>query len=96
MIAQCLGAFMGYGLLIVLTPINVIESSGPSVCVTKPHPDVTVIQAFSIEFLATVALIWFCCSIWDPRNAKSHDSIPLRFGLAVSGIASATVSFLAL
>lgn len=93
-IAQCLGAFMGYGLLIVLTPIHVIESSGTSVCVTKPHPDLTFIQAFFIEFVATGVLIWFCCSIWDPRNAKSHDSVAIRFAFAITGLASATVSIL--
>lgn len=91
-IAQCLGAFMGYGLLVTLTPTNIMQASGNSVCVTKPHAFVTMPQAFLIEFIATATLIWFCCSIWDPRNAKSQDSIPLRFGLAVAGLASATVS----
>lgn len=28
-----------------------------------------------------------CCGVWDPRNAKHHDSVPLRFGLAVAALA---------
>lgn len=91
-IAQCFGAFMGYGLLVTLTPISILAESGASVCVTKPHPFVPIPQAFFIEFLATATLIWFCCGIWDPRNSKNQDSVALRFGLAVAGIASATVS----
>lgn len=91
-VAQLMGAFMGYGLLMILTPAHILAASGESVCVTKPHASVTAYQAFGIEFLATATLVWFCCSIWDPRNAKTQDSVPVRFGLAVTGIASATVS----
>ncbi|XP_055316509.1 aquaporin AQPAn.G-like [Sitodiplosis mosellana] len=92
-VAQCLGAFMGHGLLVTLTPKDILENTGASFCVTKPHSSVALPQAFAIEFLATAALIWFCCGVWDPRNAKSQDSVPLRFGLAVAGLASATCHF---
>lgn len=82
---------MGYGLLIVLTPQEIL--TGP-VCVTKPHVLLSAYQAFGVEFIGTTALIWICCGIWDPRNAKSQDSVPIRFGLAVTGIASVTVSLM--
>lgn len=91
-IAQCIGAFMGYGLLIILTPSTILTASAPSLCVTKPHASVSAPQAFLIEFLATAALIWFCCGVWDPRNAKAQDSVAIRFALAIAGLASATVS----
>lgn len=84
------GAFMGYGLLIILTPKEIMTES---LCLTKPNPLLNSFQAFGVEFIGTVALIWFCCSVWDPRNAKSYDSVPIRFGLAVTGIASVTVSY---
>lgn len=91
-LAQLTGAFMGYGLLMILTPANILAKSGGSLCVTKPHESLETYQAFGIEFVATAALVWFCCGIWDPRNAKTQDSTPIRFGLAVTGLGSAVVS----
>lgn len=93
-VAQFTGAFMGYGLLIILTPTTVLQSSGPSFCTTKPMELVTSPQALCIEFLATGTLIWFCCGIWDPRNQKHQDSVPLRFALAIAGLVSASVRFM--
>lgn len=92
-IAQFLGAFMGYGLLQIVTPQQIMRMQimKESFCVTKPNPMLNSFQAFGVEFIGTAALIWICCGVWDPRNAKSHDSVPIRFGLAVTGIASATV-----
>lgn len=82
---------MGFGTLLVLTPAGIIEQSGPSFGVTVPHADVSAWNACCIEFVATSILIWFCCAIWDPRNARVQDSVPIRFGLAVTGLASVTV-----
>lgn len=79
-IAQFVGAFMGYGLLIILTPQQIMKES---FCVTKPNPMLNAFQAFGVEFIGTSALIWICCAIWDPRNAKSHDSVPIRFGFVI-------------
>ncbi|XP_031636945.1 aquaporin AQPcic-like [Contarinia nasturtii] len=87
-VAQCVGAFIGYGLLVTFTPASKISSD---FCITKPS--VEPHQAFFIEFIATATLIWFCCGVWDPRNEKVQDSVPLRFGLAVAGLASATGKF---
>lgn len=81
---------MGYGLLVTLTPT---EKASEGFCLTKPHEFVSIPQAFGIEFITTAAFVWFCCGVWDPRNAKTQDSVPLRFGLAVTGLASAAVSF---
>lgn len=35
----------------------------------------------------------FCCGIWDPRNAKHHDSVAIKFALAIAGLVSATVMY---
>lgn len=53
-VAQCVGAYMGYGLLRFLTPS---DRCGESFCVTKPN--VSDLQAFGIEFIATATLIWY-------------------------------------
>lgn len=57
-LAQCLGAFMAYGLLLLFTPFTILKSSGESFCVTKPHELVSSPQAVGVEFIATGILIW--------------------------------------
>lgn len=88
-IAQLLGAFMGYGLLIVVTPADIFRPLGidvPELCMTLPYKDVTPIQAVAIEYLSTSVLILICGGVWDPRNEKYQDSIPLKFGFAIMAI----------
>lgn len=85
--AQLIGAILGYRLIQALTPFNILELSvnkgDYGFCATGPSPDVTTFQAFFIEYFATTVLIFLCCAVWDPRNAKYQDSTPLRFGLAI-------------
>lgn len=85
---------MGFGLLKVLTPAaHFGQGDGATVghCMTMPHPDVTVAQAVGVEFVATMVLILVCCGVWDPRNVHTHDSVGLRFGLAITALAITTV-----
>lgn len=93
-IAQMLGAFMGYGLLMLVTPQKIFspdEYSGPGLCVTMPHADLTLTQAFAMEYLSTTILILLCAGVWDPRNAKYQDSIPIKFGFAIVALGCAAV-----
>lgn len=88
-VAQMLGAFMGYGLLMVVTPADVLKPlgfEGPGLCVTAPHPDISPFQAVAMEYIATTILILICGGVWDPRNAQHQDSIPLKFGFAITAI----------
>ncbi|XP_037714492.1 aquaporin AQPcic isoform X1 [Drosophila subpulchrella] len=92
--AQMLGAFIGYGLLMVLLPKSALEGSeGNGLCVTLPHSSVLPGQAFGIEFVITSILIIVCCGVWDPRNSKFHDSVGIRFGLAIACLACAAGPF---
>lgn len=93
-VAQLLGGFMGFGLLKVLTPPAHFGSDAGLIghCMTWPHPDVTVWQALGIEFMATMVLVLVCCGVWDPRNAHTHDSVGLRFGLVITALALVAVS----
>lgn len=94
-VAQFLGAFMGYGALKALVPASVIRAEGGiGLCVTMPDVSLQVWQAFGVEFIATATFIWFCCGVWDPRNAHLQDCVPLKFGLAVAGLAAVTVRHL--
>ncbi|XP_032292028.1 aquaporin AQPcic isoform X2 [Drosophila virilis] len=91
-VGQMLGAFIGYGLLKALLPYSTINVPN-GLCVTLPHAEVSSPQAFGIEFAATSILIIVCCGVWDPRNAKHHDSVAIRFGLAIAGLACAAGPF---
>lgn len=93
-LAQLIGAVVGYGLLKALTPYRVFnENAGDyGFCATAPQPDLNTFQVFMHEYLATMFLITLCCSVWDQRNAKNTDSIPLKFGLAIMVLSMIFVS----
>jgi aquaporin related protein len=78
--AQMLGAFFGYGLIIALTPAEVLTSNH-DLCVSHPHvPD---IQAVGIEFIITAFLVLICCAIWEPTNSHRMDSFELKVGCVI-------------
>lgn len=97
-VAQLLGGFMGFGILKAISPAHVFARpenvTSVGICTTMPALSVSPVQAVAVEFLLTMVLILVCCGVWDPRNAKHHDSIPLRFGLAVACLALVGVSAL--
>lgn len=88
-VAQILGAFMGFGILKAVSPADVFVKADGAVglCTTVPSPLISPLQAVAVEFLITMVLILVCCGVWDPRNAKHHDSVPVRFGLAIACLA---------
>ncbi|XP_058461218.1 aquaporin AQPAe.a-like isoform X2 [Malaya genurostris] len=91
-VAQILGAFMGFGALKLLTPADVFSSAletGAGFCATTPNSRITVAQAVGIEYLVSGVLVLVCCGVWDPRNAKHHDSVALKFGFTIGCLAVA-------
>lgn len=93
-LAQMIGATLGYGMLKALTPYKVFnENAGEyGFCATAPQADLNTFQVFMHEYMATMFLITLCCSVWDQRNAKNTDSIPLKFGLAIMVLSMIFVS----
>lgn len=88
-VAQCLGAIMGYGLLKVVTPQSLLYGSdGPdtatSFCITAIHKDISLMQGFIAEVIATAILMFMNCGIWDIRNERNTDSVGIRVALAVT------------
>lgn len=84
-VAQCIGAYMGFGLLKYLTPVNVFRSDNTTdigLCSTVPIPELPLMHVFIIEYMATTVLVLICCAIWDPRNSANQDSAPLKLGFA--------------
>uniref|UniRef100_A0A0K8TQ22 Putative aquaporin major intrinsic protein family n=1 Tax=Tabanus bromius TaxID=304241 RepID=A0A0K8TQ22_TABBR len=88
-VAQLLGAFIGFGMLKAVVPFDSFMSSngtGAGLCTTVPHADLHPFQAIAIEFSITMVLILVCCGVWDPRNAQNTDSVAIKFGLTVAAI----------
>ena len=69
-----------------------VPGPGPGPCCTVPHAELTAVQAMLSEFLGTAALLFLCGSVWDPRNAKNSDGIPIKFGLLIAAVAMCLVS----
>ncbi|XP_015600099.1 aquaporin AQPAe.a isoform X4 [Cephus cinctus] len=92
LLAQTIGAVLGYGLLKAMTPHDLLHNGNPNAtdtfCVTDLHDKVSAVQGLFAEGLATGILTFFACSIWDSRNAKNTDSVALKFGFAVAVLAN--------
>ncbi|XP_053603605.1 aquaporin-4-like [Plodia interpunctella] len=85
-IAQCVGAIFGYGILISVSPHNMLEKG---ICVTHPHPNLNDYQAVVIEMFLTAVLSLVICALWDPVNAKMLESVAIKFGFTVAGLSIA-------
>lgn len=91
-LAQFVGAVLGYGLLVVITP-EVALGGEKAFCVTMPNAALSSLQAVIVEAIITGILVLLCCSLWDKRNSHNTDGIPLKFGFTVATLAMSAGSF---
>lgn len=68
-----------------------MNQTSSAFCGTVPAPELTTVQAFFAEFLATSLLIFLCCGSWDPRNSAKLDSVAIKFGILVTAVDMAEV-----
>lgn len=92
MVSQVIGASLGYGVLLAVTPDSVLKVTSPNgtccaMCVTSVHPRMTPLQGLLAEFLVTSILVLVLCSVFDRRNAHNTDSVSIKFGLTVAAVA---------
>lgn len=94
-VSQMIGAILGYGMLKVVTPkdnltasANIQTDQTHLFCVTDLHADISAIQGLIVEGLATAILVMVVASVWDARNEKNSDSVPIKFGLTVAVLAT--------
>ncbi|KAH0550123.1 aquaporin-like isoform X1 [Cotesia glomerata] len=89
-VAQCLGAILGYGLLKVVTPSDLLLASSTSpaetFCITDLHGKIPVIQGLLGEIIATAVLMFMLCAMWDERNANNTDSGVIKCGLTIAAL----------
>lgn len=75
----------------MITPADNLRGTSGGIdqfCVTNLHEVVEPIQGLLIEGIATAILMLIACAVWDPRNSHNTDSTSLRFGLAVTALAT--------
>ncbi|KAL0280364.1 UNVERIFIED_CONTAM: hypothetical protein PYX00_001676 [Menopon gallinae] len=87
-VSQLIGGILGYGAILSLYPAQSNMNVTHGFCTTVPNPGISTFQAFLVEFFASSILILICCGVWDKRNANKHDSAPIKFGLAITAIAT--------
>ncbi|CAH2093607.1 unnamed protein product [Euphydryas editha] len=85
-IAQCCGASLGYGLLIGLSPSDITDG----ICTNRPYLKHTIYQTLGVEVIFTGSLMLFICALWDPVNEEKNETISIKFGLGLSGLAIAS------
>lgn len=86
-VGQFFGAVIGFGLLVAVS-----NSMPDRFCMTLPSSDISPLQAFIVEFIVTSMLVVVCCAVWDSRNVKHQDSLPIRLGLTVGCLIFSAVS----
>jgi len=92
-VSQLIGAILGFGMLKVVTPKDRLIAPTQNIdqadlfCVTDLHADLSAIQGLILEGMATVVLMMVVSSVWDARNEKNSDSVPVKFGIAVTVLA---------
>ncbi|KAH8290272.1 hypothetical protein KR054_001536 [Drosophila jambulina] len=88
---QVVGAVLGYLLLMLLLPQDIVEQSKPAVCLNKPMDSLSSFQIVGIECLLTSVYVLGWCALWDVRNGRFLDSVSLRMGLLVTACSFAGV-----
>jgi MIP family channel proteins len=79
-VAQCLGAIAGAGILKSLTPDSLHHSLGQ----TTVNPQLNPVQGFGVEFLITFVLVFVIFAVTDENRADITGSVPLIIGLTVT------------
>lgn len=88
-VGQFFGSIAGFGLL------KAVSSSMPEkFCMTLPSSNLNQLQIFVVEFICTSMLVVVCCAVWDSRNLKHQDSLPIRLGLTVGCLIFSAVSLI--
>ncbi|XP_033211369.1 aquaporin AQPAe.a-like [Belonocnema kinseyi] len=96
-VAQFIGATIGYGMLMIVTPYILLDDGMPNstapLCVTVIHTGISLTQAILIETICTAIILLAACGTWDPRCAHTTDSTALRFGFSVSALSFAAAPY---
>ncbi|XP_075970021.1 lens fiber major intrinsic protein-like isoform X3 [Anticarsia gemmatalis] len=83
-VAQLLGAALGFGGLVATSPGAAIAGT---VGVTLPGPDVSPLAAMVTEVVLTGTLVLAVCGVWAAHDPLSPDhAAPVKLGLVIAGL----------
>ncbi|XP_022820243.1 lens fiber major intrinsic protein-like [Spodoptera litura] len=83
-VAQMLGAVLGFGALLGTTPAEAAHA--PTGC-TLPAPNVSALSAALLEAALTGVLALACCGLWSAHDpARPDPAVPIKLGLVVAGL----------
>lgn len=85
-LAQCVGATLGYGAMLLSLPQNKI-----TVDLACTLPQIPAVQAMFVEVAMTALLSLLCCAAWCPprgcpQPAPHDQALPVKFGLLIAGL----------
>ncbi|KAF6198393.1 hypothetical protein GE061_008141 [Apolygus lucorum] len=85
---QVLGAYLGVAFIAAVTP-NIPEYGEgiAGFCTTHPNPDVTISQAFAVEFFMGFFLSLCLCHVLDKRASEQHGLVFAKFAVIVVALA---------
>ncbi|XP_026747737.1 aquaporin-like [Trichoplusia ni] len=83
-LAQMLGATLGFGALLATSPR---AATAAPAGVTLPGPGVSALGATLVEAALTATLALAVCGVWAAHDASRPDpSVPIKLGLVVAGL----------
>ncbi|XP_075970017.1 aquaporin-like [Anticarsia gemmatalis] len=83
MVAQVLGATIGYAGLLAMSPAELTVGVG----VTVPAEGLSPLAAMATEATLTCMLVLTICSVWATHDpARPDTAVPLKVGLVISGL----------
>ncbi|VVD01842.1 aquaporin AQPAe.a-like [Leptidea sinapis] len=85
-VAQCLGAIVGYGVLVAVSPVDLVPGA---VCTTQPHINHSLYQSVIVEIILSAALGFINCAVWDPMNERKNEANALKFGFTIAALSIA-------
>ncbi|KAK3928145.1 Aquaporin AQPcic [Frankliniella fusca] len=89
-IAQCVGAIIGTGLVKAVTPESFTEVLGNTKLTAK---GITTAQGFGVEFLLGFILVLVVFAVCDPNRPECKYAAPLAIGLTVALGHLATIDY---
>ncbi|XP_043463196.1 aquaporin AQPAe.a-like [Leptopilina heterotoma] len=92
-LCQTGGSILGYGMLKIVIPYSRLGDPKGDFCVTSLSEDVGTFQGLIVELISTAVLMMIACAVWDKRNERNTDSVAIKFGLAVTALATAAGPF---
>uniref|UniRef100_A0A8C9FL88 Aquaporin-4 n=1 Tax=Pavo cristatus TaxID=9049 RepID=A0A8C9FL88_PAVCR len=83
-LAQCLGAIVGAGILYLITPPSVVGGLGVTAVITSVHGDLSAGHGLLVELIITFQLVFTIFASCDSKRSDVTGSVALAIGFSVA------------